>query len=80
DGSSQRSIRIRAVSTEIEPIDMRKSFDGPDEILGGYQGHMMADCYSENMSVVLAPGSIGSKPGGLVHPLPGSKASLLYTS
>ena len=31
--------------------------DGPDEILGGYQGHVMADCYSENMSVVLAPGS-----------------------
>ena len=37
---------------------MRKSFDGPDEILGGYQGQVMADCYSENMSVVLAPGSI----------------------
>jgi len=31
--------------------------DGPDEILGGYQGHVMADCYSGNMSVVLAPGS-----------------------
>ena len=41
-----------------ESIDMRKSFDGPDEILGGYQGHVMADCYSRNMSVVLAPGSI----------------------
>jgi hypothetical protein len=25
--------------------------DGPDEILGGYQGHVMADCYSGNMSV-----------------------------
>ena len=24
---------------------------------GGYQGHVMADCYSGNMSVVLAPGS-----------------------
>ena len=54
--------------------------DGPDEILGGYQGHMMADCCSENMSVVLAPGSVGSKPGGLVHPLPGSKASLQVQS
>jgi len=31
--------------------------DGPDEILSGYQGHVMADCYSGNMSVVLAPGS-----------------------
>jgi hypothetical protein len=55
---------------------MRESFDGPDEILGGYQGHVMADCYSGNMSVVLAPGSIASKPGGLVHPLPRSKASV----
>ncbi len=53
---------------------MRKSFDGPDEILGGCQGHVMADCYSENMSVVYAPGSIGSKLGGQVHPLPRSKA------
>ena len=34
----------------------------------------MADCYFGIMSVVLAPGSIGSKTGGLVHPLPGSKA------
>jgi hypothetical protein len=40
----------------------------------------MADCCSENMSVVLAPGSVGSKPGGLVHPLPGSKASLQVQS
>ena len=30
--------------------------DGPDEILDGYQGHVMADCYSGNMSVLLAPG------------------------
>jgi hypothetical protein len=41
---------------------------------GGYQGHVMADCYFGNMSVVLASGAIGSKSGGLVHPLPGSKA------
>lgn len=26
--------------------------DGPDEILSGYQGHVMADCYSGDMSVV----------------------------
>ncbi|MFN5919528.1 MAG: transposase, partial [Planctomycetota bacterium] len=31
--------------------------DGPDEILGGYEGYVMADCYSGNMSVVVAPGS-----------------------
>lgn len=31
--------------------------DGPDEFLAGYAGHVMADCYSGNMSVILAPGS-----------------------
>lgn len=31
--------------------------DGPAEYLAGYAGHVMADCYSGNMSVILAPGS-----------------------
>jgi transposase len=31
--------------------------DGPAEFLSGYQGHAMADCYSGNMSVILAPES-----------------------
>lgn len=31
--------------------------DGPAEFLQGYVGHVMADCYSGNQSVVLAPGS-----------------------
>jgi transposase len=31
--------------------------DGPAEYLSGYSGHVMADCYSGNMSVILAPGS-----------------------
>lgn len=31
--------------------------DGPAEILAGYAGHVMADCYSGNMSVILAPDS-----------------------
>jgi transposase len=31
--------------------------DGPAEYLTGYSGHVMADCYSGNMSVILAPGS-----------------------
>jgi transposase len=31
--------------------------DGPAEFLAGYKGHAMADCYSGNMSVVLAKGS-----------------------
>jgi hypothetical protein len=28
--------------------------DGPEEFLAGYAGHVMADCYSGNMSVILA--------------------------
>ena len=31
--------------------------DGPDEFLSEYSGHVMADCYSGNMSVILASGS-----------------------
>ncbi len=31
--------------------------DGPAEFLKNYSGHVMADCYSGNLSVVLAPGS-----------------------
>ena len=31
--------------------------DGPAEFLADYTGHVMADCYSGNLSVVLAPGS-----------------------
>jgi hypothetical protein len=31
--------------------------DGPAEVLAGYAGHVMADCYSGNMSVILAPDS-----------------------
>ncbi len=31
--------------------------DGPQEFLQDYSGHVMADCYSGNLSVVLAPGS-----------------------
>lgn len=31
--------------------------DGPAEMLSGYGGHVMADCYSGNMSVILAPDS-----------------------
>jgi transposase len=31
--------------------------DGPAEYLSDYAGYVMADCYSGNMSVILAPGS-----------------------
>lgn len=30
--------------------------DGPAEFLKGYSGHVMADCYSGNLSVILEPG------------------------
>ena len=30
--------------------------DGPAEFLSGYSGHVMADCYSGNLSVLLQPG------------------------
>jgi len=46
-------------SSPYDIFDFRVSRhrDGPDEILAGYAGHVMADCYSGNMSVILAPGS-----------------------
>ena len=31
--------------------------DGPADVLAGYAGHVMADCYSGNLSVILATGS-----------------------
>jgi transposase len=31
--------------------------DGPAEFLSGYRGHVMGDCFSGNMSVILASGS-----------------------
>ena len=31
--------------------------DGPKETLAGYEGHVMADCYSGNLHVILAPDS-----------------------
>ena len=42
---------------DIFDFHVSRHRDGPNEILGGYQGHGMADCYSGNMSLVLAPGS-----------------------
>jgi transposase len=46
-------------SVPYDLFDFRVSrhWDGPAEFLSGYSGHVMADCYSGNMSVVLAPGS-----------------------
>jgi transposase len=41
--------------------------DGPAELLIGYQGHAMADCYSGNMSVILAPGSLMTRLACWAH-------------
>lgn len=46
-------------SVPYDVFDFRVSRhrDGPEEVLSGYLGHVMADCYSGNMSVILAPES-----------------------
>jgi transposase len=41
--------------------------DGPQEFLEGYGGHVMADCYSGNLSVILAPGSSMVRMACFVH-------------
>lgn len=41
--------------------------DGPSDFLSGYVGHVMADCYSGNMSVVLAPGSKMTRMACMSH-------------
>lgn len=47
------------VDAPYDVFDFRVSRhrDGPAEFLVDYTGHVMADCYSGNLSVVLAPGS-----------------------
>jgi transposase len=48
------------LSAPYEIFDFRVSRhrDGPAEFLLGFKGHAMADCYSGNMSVILAPDSL----------------------
>lgn len=41
--------------------------DGPAEFLKNYNGHVMADCYSGNLSVVLAPRSAMTRMACLSH-------------
>jgi len=41
--------------------------DGPAELLASYSGHVMADCYSGNLSVVLAPSSSMTRMACMSH-------------
>ena len=45
------------VPYDIFDFRVSRHRDGPAELLFGYAGHAMADCYSGNMSVILAPES-----------------------
>jgi transposase len=45
------------VPYEIFDFRVSRHRDGPEEILDGYAGHVMADCYSGNLAVVLDPDS-----------------------
>ena len=42
---------------DIFDFQVSRHRDGPAEFLNNYRGHVMADCYSGNMSVILASGS-----------------------
>jgi transposase len=46
-----------AVPYEIFDFRVSRHRDGPSEVLNGYTGYAMADCYSGNMSVILSPES-----------------------
>ena len=46
-----------AIPYDIFDFRVSRHRDGPAELLAGYGGHAMADCYSGNMSVILAPES-----------------------
>jgi transposase len=41
--------------------------DGPAEFLENYQGRVMADCYSGNLSVILAPGNSMTRMACMSH-------------
>lgn len=45
------------VPYDIFDFRVSRHRDGPAEVLAGYCGYAMADCYSGNMSVILAPDS-----------------------
>ena len=46
-----------SVPYDIFDFRVSRHRDGPAELLFGYEGHAMADCFSGNMSVILSPES-----------------------
>jgi len=63
EGKTSLDAKMWAYSgSEDQPYDIfdfrvSRHRDGPAELLAGYSGHVMADCYSGNLSVVLDPKS-----------------------
>ena len=61
EGKTSLDAKMWAYSgSEDQPYDIfdfrvSRHRDGPAELLAGYSGHVMADCYSGNLSVVLDP-------------------------
>lgn len=52
---------------DIFDFQVSRHRDGPSVFLVDYGGHVMADCYSGNLSVVLAPGSLMTRMACLSH-------------
>jgi hypothetical protein len=63
EGKTSLDAKMWAYSgSEDQPYDIfdfrvSRHRDGPAELLAGYSGHVMADCYSGNLNVVLDPKS-----------------------
>ncbi len=55
------------VPYDIFDFRVSRHRDGPAELLLGYAGKAMADCFSGNMSVILAPGSIMTRMACWAH-------------
>ena len=56
-----------SVPYDIFDFRVSRHRDGPAELLVGYAGRAMADCYSGNLSVILAPESIMTRMACWAH-------------
>jgi transposase len=56
-----------AVPYEYFDFRVSRHRDGPSELLGGYAGFAMADCFSGNLSVILAPESMMTRMACWAH-------------
>ena len=56
-----------SVPYDIFDFRVSRHRDGPAELLVGYTGYAMADCFSGNMSVILAPESIMTRMACWAH-------------